>query len=93
MKFYRHFFFEFLRWLREFLRQYQVSAIKLDVNNEEVMIFLKLFLLLYADDTLLFSDNVVNMQQALSVFENYCKEWKLTVHTEKNCDIWTRKKS
>ena len=74
MKFYRHFFFcIFLNDLESFLRQYQVSAIKLDVNIEEVMIFLKRFLLLYADDTVLFSDNEVNMQHALSVFENYCK--------------------
>ena len=47
------------------------------------MIILKLFLLLYADDTVLFSDNEIEMQQALSVFETYCKEWKLTVNTEK----------
>ena len=51
------------------------------------MIFLKLFLLLYADDTVLFSDNEIDMQQALSVFETYCKEWKLTVNTEKKIVI------
>ena len=47
------------------------------------MIFLKLFLLLYADDTGLFSDNEIDMQQALSVFETYCKKWEMAVNTEK----------
>ena len=53
------------------------------------MIFLKLFLLLYADDTGLFSENEIDMQQALSVFETYCKKWKLAVNTEKSksCDF------
>ena len=73
----------FLNDLETFLHQNNVSPIRLNVNNEEIMIFLKLFLLLYADDTVLFSDNEIDMQQALSVFETYCKEWKLTVNTEK----------
>ena len=85
----------FLNDLETFLHQNNVSPIRLDVNNEEIMIFLKLFLLLYADDTALFNDNEIDMQQILSVFETYCKEWKLTVNTEKNknCDFWTRKKN
>ena len=48
------------------------------------MIFLKVFLLLYADDTIIFSDNELDMQHALNGFENYCSEWKLTVNTAKN---------
>ena len=85
----------FLNDLEAFLHQHKVSSIRLDVNNEEIMIFLKLFLLLYADDTVLFSHNEIDMQQALSVFETYCKEWKPTVNTEKTkkCDFWTRKKN
>ena len=62
----------FLNDLEAFLHQHKVSPIRLDVNNEEIMIFLKLFLLLYADDTVLFSLNEIDMQQALSVFETYC---------------------
>ena len=47
------------------------------------MVFLNIFLLLYADDTVIFSDNELDMQQALNVFEKYCSEWKLTVNTAK----------
>ena len=85
----------FLNDLETFLHQHNVSELRLDVNNEEIRIFLKLFLLLNADDTVLFSDNVIDMQQTLSVFETYCKEYKLTVNTEKdkNCDFWKRKKN
>ena len=31
----------------------------------------------------IFSDNELDMQHALNVFENYCSEWKLTVNTAK----------
>lgn len=73
----------FLNDLETYLRQKNVTGITCNVNNEEIMIFLKIFLLLYADDTVIFSDNEINMQHALNVFENYCSEWKLTVNTAK----------
>ena len=63
----------FLNNLESVLLQNNVSLLRRDVNNEESLIFLKLILRLYADDTVLFSDNEIDMQQALSVFETCCK--------------------
>ena len=40
-------------------------------------------LLLYADDTVLFSDSENDMQCALNAFKEYCDEWRLTVNIEK----------
>jgi hypothetical protein len=47
------------------------------VNN------LKLFLLLYADDTVIFGESAESLQNALNSFETYCDKWNLTVNTNK----------
>ena len=60
-----------------------VSSIGLDVNTDEIHIFLKLLLLLYADDTIIFSDDRDQLQNALNVLDDYCKKWRLTVNIEK----------
>ena len=39
--------------------------------------------MLYADDTVLFSDNGTDLQHSLVVFEDYCQRWKLNVNTSK----------
>ena len=44
---------------------------------------LKLFLLLYADDIILFANEKENLQLSLNILENYCKRWKLKVNTQK----------
>jgi hypothetical protein len=44
---------------------------------------MKIFLLLYADDTLLFSETYEGMQNLLDVFSDYCKLWKLEVNLSK----------
>ena len=60
-----------------------VSSIGLDVNTEEIHIFLKILLLLYADDMIIFSDDRDQLQNALNVVDDYCKKWHLTVTIEK----------
>ena len=44
---------------------------------------LKLLLLLYADDTVLFSDNAIDLQYILNCFQKYCEDWKLEVNYKK----------
>lgn len=45
--------------------------------------YLKLFILLYADDTVIFADTEEELQNSLRVFESYCTSWKLKVNTNK----------
>lgn len=45
--------------------------------------FLKLFVLLYADDTVILAESYTDLQNALNIYENYCKRWQLTVNTTK----------
>ena len=53
---------------------------------------LKLFLLLYADDILLFANDKENLQLSLNILENYCKMWKLKVNTKKTKVMVFRKR-
>ena len=51
--------------------------------HEQLDIYIKIFLILYADDTLLFSESLDGMQSLLDELSNYCKIWKLEVNTSK----------
>ena len=48
--------------------------------SENLNIFVKLFSLLYADDTIILSETEADMQYALAIFEKYCHHWKLKVN-------------
>ena len=52
-------------------------------EDENIFIFLKIFVLLFADDTVLFSNTKEDLQIKLNIFENYCTAWKLSVNTSK----------
>ena len=69
--------------LKSFLVRNQVPGIKCEVNEEDVYIYIKLLVLLFADDTIIFGNNKEDLQLALDVFEKYCTEWKLTVNISK----------
>jgi hypothetical protein len=43
----------------------------------------KLFVLLYADDTVIMAESREDLQAQLNVFGEYCKKWKLKVNAEK----------
>ena len=43
----------------------------------------KLFILLFADDAVIFAHSPNALQSLLKDLENYCSEWKLTVNTKK----------
>ena len=45
--------------------------------------FIKVFILLFADDTVLFADNKDDLQIMLNIFELYFENWKLTVNVSK----------
>ena len=48
----------------------------------DIVIFLKLLILLYADDTVLMIENHKDMQILLKIFD-YCNEWKFKITLEK----------
>lgn len=54
-----------------------------DIQNEQIVTYLRMYILLFADDTVIFSENKEDLQKALDVFETYCDTWKLTVNITK----------
>ena len=47
------------------------------------MYMTKLFLLLYADDIVIFADNAEELQKGLDVLHVYCQRWKLKINAQK----------
>ena len=45
---------------------------------------LKLFLLLYADDAVIFAESAESLQNAIDQLYNYCFAWKLKLNTDKS---------
>ena len=52
--------------------------------ENEFNVYLRLFVLLYADDTILLSEKPTELQYQLDVFHQYCKTWHLKVNSSKS---------
>ena len=66
-----------------------------DFNELDMVLFLDILTLFYADDTIIFSDTALGLQFALEELQNYCEKWKLTVNEGKTkimCITWGRYK-
>ena len=75
--------FFYLLDLEWYFSMHHVPGIKCEIAEDDIYIFLKVFLLVYADDTVIFGEEARDLQKALFMFENYCKIWKLTVNISK----------
>ena len=61
--------------------------------DEELDIYLKLYVLLYADDTIILAESAADLQSALSSLHEYCVHWDLKVNISKtNVVIFSRGK-
>lgn len=54
-----------------------------DFDDDFVNCYVKLFVLMYADDSVIMSDNEEEMKRVLIVLSNYWNEWKLVVNCSK----------
>jgi hypothetical protein len=72
----------FLNDLQQHLESDNVSGIELKDHINET-IWLKLLIMLYADDTIIVSDDPTDFQNCLNSFQNYCANWKLSVNVRK----------
>ena len=60
-----------------------IDVIRNNLGEEDIGVFLKLYILLYADDTVVLSESPVELQNALNGMYDYCKKWKMTVNANK----------
>ena len=56
---------------------------KLLLGNDEIEVFFKLYILLYADDTVILAESKEELQSALNAMYLYCKSWGLEVNPSK----------
>ena len=59
------------------------GAACLEINDNDLNVYLKLFLLLYADDNVVFATSKETLIQSLDLFLNYCNQWKLDINYDK----------
>ena len=61
----------------------------MNFNYDDLTVFLKIFVLLYADDTIIFGMDEKNFQDNLNVFFEYSEIWKLDINFSKTSnDLW-----
>ena len=79
----------FLNDLKGFLTSNNVQGLKLtfalaqDVCLQDIDNFLYLFLLLYADDTIVLAECPEDLQRALDILKTYCEFWGLDINVRK----------
>ena len=71
----------FLNDAEDFLSQN--PQVGLNIYDQHIYSFLKIIVLLYADDTVLFAENENELEILLKDFWNYCDAWKLNINVEK----------
>ena len=59
------------------------KMIKVYNETEDTVIYIKLFAILYVDDTIILAESQHEMQAALNGIHNYCKIWKLKINVFK----------
>ena len=59
------------------------SSVGLNFPNNDLQSFLKVAVLLYANDTVLFAESEDEMKLLLNDFSKYCKDWKLNINVDK----------
>ena len=77
-----HFFSLYLNDLQTCLATENIKGIESVTKTleKDINVYLKLFVLLYADDTVLLAETADDLQHQLYCFELYCETWKLKVN-------------
>ena len=52
-------------------------------DDEELGVFVRLYTLLYADDTVIMAESEDDLQDALNRLHSYCEEWSLNINLDK----------
>ena len=76
--------------LEQFLSQSgDVNGVTCSSNNTEVNahVFLKLFVMLYADDTVILAETADDLQNDLNTYALNCETWKLTINSSETKSV------
>lgn len=73
----------FLNDLEYFLSSQNCPGIDIEFASDDVYCYLKLFVLLCADDTVILATDEKSFQHSLNIFHDYSKLWKLDINYDK----------
>jgi hypothetical protein len=75
----------YLNDLETFLENNNVTGLKTlsDELEQELSYYVKLFVIMYANDTALLAKSASNLQNLLNLFQEYCIKWKPKVNIDK----------
>ena len=59
------------------------DLVKEQTETADTITYLKLFVILYADDTVILAESIPELQAALNGMNHYCVMWKLKINTMK----------
>ena len=59
------------------------NGFNLELNDDYLDVYLKLIVLLYADDTVIFSKSEDQLVSVFNTFTNNCSLWKLNINYDK----------
>ena len=71
----------FINDIEQFLVEYGCNPI--EIAGTDLQIYLKLLIIMYADDTVLFANSKDNLQRCLDGLKEYCDKWKLHINADK----------
>jgi hypothetical protein len=76
----------FMNDIDSYLTNCNLNGLQTISNEIEIQlgIYLKLFVILYTDDTVLMAESSADVQNQLNSFQDYCSIWKLKVNTDKS---------
>ena len=60
-----------------------VNTLSVENLDLELLVFCKLYILLYADDTVILAESQEDLQQSINLMERYCSMWKLNINVSK----------
>ena len=81
-----HFFFSlYLNDLQTFLANENIKGIESVTKalEKDINVYLKLFIVLYADNIVLLAETADDLQHQLYCFELYCETWKVKINVAK----------
>ena len=56
---------------------------ELTENDDDLFEYIKMYIILYADDTVILAESPRELQMSLDAMQSYCNIWKLNINTSK----------
>ena len=73
----------YMNVLYEYLSEKTKHGLTVDTEFNNVTLYLRIFLIMYADDTVLLAESKAGLQELLKNYDAYCKENKLNINSDK----------